>query len=210
MRIKLKYIPTIILTLMTAFGGAILTMPYVGAADDSAEAVVQVNDACTFDADYSYTFSLSGSAGTSVDTTSVSSTTRQPITVTCNDINGFLIKAIGSSPTSSSAGVGVDGATDMYGANGTIPTGTSGSNSYWAMKITSATNNTVSGGVSYPNGYNNTYGLIPSNSTTILSFTGSTTAVVTGSMRPDYMVNISTTQPAGSYTGAVKYTIVGN
>ena len=218
MKIKLKYLPSLTLTLMTVVSGAALLMPGASAATESADAVVNVNDACGFDSDYSYTSSLSTAAGTTVNTES--DTTKNSsdglVHVTCNNINGFLIQAIGSSPTSSSSGAGVDGATDMYGANGIIPTGTAttGATSNWAMKVTSATVTSPTGTgaptATVPATWDNTYGAVPNATTTVITYGGSTSATVVGNFRTDYRVYVSSTQTAGSYEGAVKYTIVGN
>ena len=187
---------------------------------DSAEAWVEVNDACSFDDDYSSTFNISAMNGTTGNTESMNrvnppSAGDNLVHVSCNNISGFSIKAIGYSPDATHT-TGYDGNTDMYSSttSAVISTGTatSGATSAWAMKITSATNDvvTTTSGVTYPNGYQNTYGVVPSSATTVLHFAGSTSAVVTGSFRPDYQYYISQSQPAGTYTGKVKYTIIGD
>lgn len=212
MKIKLKYLPTIILTLITASGGAVLLSSNAGAVDDDADAIVNVNTACVFDSDdYDYTKTFATTPGTYVDTESDSS--KPTVHVTCNNINGFSIKAIGFSPDATHA-AGYEGNTFMYGGTvGNINTGTSGTNSWWAFKVTSATAtvppSTTPTTVTPVSPYGS-YAAIPSSATSILNYAGSTDGPVTGTMRTDYKINVSSTQSAGTYTGQVKYTIVGN
>ncbi|MDO5480436.1 MAG: hypothetical protein Q4F58_02070 [Candidatus Saccharibacteria bacterium] len=219
MKIKLKYVPSLILTVMTVFGAVVLTTPYARATNpDSAEARVVVDDACTFNDNYDYTFTFSAMNGTVGDTTSEtrSYTDGNIVKVTCNNITGFKIKAIGFSPDAAHA-TGYDGNTDMYSptTSAVIPTGTatSGATSAWAMRITSAS-------VTSPTGTGAptatiqtpfaTWASVPSSATTVIQFGGSTTSPVEGNMRADYQYYISQSQPAGTYTGKVKYTIVGD
>lgn len=211
MKIKLKYIPTLILTLMAAVSGLALTTPYVGATNpDSVEARVEVSQACSFDDDYSSTFNISAMNGTSGTTESMNrvNPTDNMVHVSCNNIAGFDIKAVGYSPDATHAS-GYDGNTDMYSSTVStpIPTGTatSGATSAWAMKVGSASSSTS---YTYQNGYN-AYSNVPTTpAVSVLRFAGSTSAVVTGTFRPDYQYYISQSQPAGTYTGKVKYTIV--
>ena len=209
MKNKLKYLPTLILTLITVFAGAVLTSAKVGATNpETRNAVVNVNTACVFDDDFSHTYTLNLSAGTSGNTENPS---RTPATVTCNNVNGFDIKAVGFSPDATHPG-GDEGNTSMYSASGTIATGTSGTNSYWAMKVTSATvtsSHATPTTVTVPAAYDGTYGVVPASATPVATFSGSTEGPVTGTFKTDYEVYVSSTQAAGTYTGAVKYTIVG-
>ena len=218
MKIKLKYIPTIILTLTTAFAGFFLSSSRVGAVTDtdSADARVDVNDACTFNSNYDYTFSYSALNGTSGNTTSDTRPAAYLVSVTCNNISGFKIKAVGYSPDALNPG-GVDGNTDMFSTttSDVIPTGTatSGPTSSWAMRITSA-NVTAPTGTGAPTATIQspftTWASVPYIDTTVVQFGGSTSAVVEGNMTADYQFYVSQNQSAGSYTGKVKYTIVGD
>ena len=225
MRNKLKYIPSLLLILATVFAGFGLTMPGARAETAPADAVVNVNDACTFDDDFSYTFTYAVDAGTADDTEdeareTTTGTGDKEITVSCNNINGFVIQAIGFSPDATHS-AGYAGNTNMYSSTtsavvatgagattGTIPTSTP---SFWGMKITSATSpdGTVTINPTYGTTAHN-YVAVPNATTTVVTYPGSTTGVVTGTMRPDYGFYISDTQPAATYTGKVKYTIVGN
>lgn len=202
MKNTIKNISTILLTLTFGSFGTLLTASHAIAATASADTTVIVNDACTFTGDFSGNLVvLAPTPGTSANSEEFALTSP---TVSCNNINGFQIKAVGFSPNASNPS-GVEGATAMYNANGTIPTGTTGTDSHWAFKITSATASTTA---TIQPGYNS-YTNVPSSNTPVIQFAGSTTAVVTGSFRPDYMVSVSATQPSGEYTGAVKYTVVG-
>ena len=127
----------------------------------------------------------------------------------CNDSEGYAIYAIGY--TNSEYGntnlVSTDG-------NYTIPTGTSGSNSYWNMRLTQGT---ASGTTSYlPTMVNEftTNTTIPSDYTKVAYRDSSTISqnqdpTITGSyFTTTYEAHISTTQPAGIYTGQVQYVMV--
>ena len=223
MKIKLKYTSIVILTLMAVAGGATLVSPYAGAIteNDSAEAYVVVNDACEFDSDNSYTATFTALNGTSNDTE-----THDPLKpdfeVSCNNISGFSITAVGFSPDSTHAS-GDDGNTDMYSTTtaAVIPTGavvTSGtftpsSPSAWGMRISNITSSTsYTANSSYAIASHN-YAAVPSATspaTQMVHYAGSTTALVTGTMRADYGFYISQSQSAGTYTGKVKYTVVGD
>lgn len=225
MKNRLKYIPSLLLISATVFAGLELVSPVVSAATDNADAVVTVNDACLFDDDFSYTYTYTVNSGMSDDTEGTDRETTvgtkdKEITVTCNDINGFVIQAIGFSPDATHS-AGYAGNTDMYSATTTavIPTGagtTTGTipastPSFWGMKITSAT--ATSGTPTITAAYAtaaHTFTAVPNSTAVVVTYPGSTAGVVTGTMRPDYGFYISDAQPAGTYTGKVKYTIVGN
>ena len=211
MQNKIKYIPTTILTLMTlATATGLSSVAASAATEGSRNASVTVETTCTFTGGEStYDIALTGIPGTSVDTLAYDSTAKPSFSVSCNDINGFKVKAIGFSPNASSAGEGVDGNTTMYGVNGTIATGTSGSDSYWAFRTSALT---ASAGSTATTNYGaaNTWYAIPSVLTSVADFTGVGASTVTGTVRTDYKVYTSPSQAAGTYTGKVKYYIVGN
>ena len=225
MKIKLKYIPTITLTLTAALGSFVLLAPYASALNsNSGDARVEVADSCEFGADYSYTSNFSVTNGTASDTESDS--LKPTVQVTCNSSTGFVVKAIGASPDASHS-AGLDGNTAMYGGlyngtatgptiatgsgttTGTIPASTS---SFWGMRISSAAISSPSGATpTIASAYNtaaHNYVAVPSSETTVVTFPGSTSAVTQGTMRADYGFYVSRTQPAASYVGKVKYTIV--
>lgn len=213
MKNKIKYLPIGILTLTTVFSGVALSSASVKAATTgSAEVTVSVNTACNFTGDTTFTTSLIADAGVRLDTESIADATRGLFNVTCNNPDGFYVTAIGFSPDASNPG-GLEGNTSMYSTKGTINTGTSGDNSYWSFKVSrvTGTNASIVGTaqgdtVNYAN-----YANVPETDTTIVRY-GATysTDVVSGTIRTDYQIYTSPTQPAGTYTGAVKYKIVEN
>lgn len=192
---KLIYLPVGILTVATMVCGAVL-----GGVNSYAEGVtktasVEVTGACSFTAGQDHTSALTLVTG---DANTEQETGKPSMTASCNDVNGFSIYAMG---------VDEDGepSTDLVGVTGwDIHTGTSGEdNSYWAMKIKSATNGDPQNGFAI-----GTYHAVPSANTEILKVAGSTSGAATTTVRTDYMVHVASNQPAGTYTGGVKYTLV--
>ena len=127
----------------------------------------------------------------------------------CNDNEGYAIYAIGYTN-------GEYGNTNLVSTDGnhTIPTGTSGSNSYWNMKLTQGT---ATGATSYlPTMVNeftsNT--TIPDDYTKVAYRDSSTISqtedpTMSGSyFTTTYAAHVSTTQPAGIYNGQVQYVMV--
>ena len=205
MKNKITYLPIGILTLTTALSGVVLSSAgAVAELSGSRTAAVTVGTSCTFTGTTSYSADLSVYAGNTVE----SSTSRDPYIVSCNNPSGFVIKAIGSSPDATHP-TGLDGNTAMYNdvADTTIPTGTSGDNSYWSFRIGFAF--ATAGSYTITSGYSD-YHNVPNSATTVISYEGSTSTAVTGLFRPDYQVHAAIGQAAGSYAGAVKYTIVQN
>lgn len=201
MKNKLKYIPTTILTLTTVFAGGVLSSTYVSADTTGSKPIsVTVGPACTFDADTSYTATISIAAGE--ETTTESAVAKPSATITCGTA-GFSVQAVGFSPDSTHP-TGNEGNTSLYGgAAGSIATGTSGPNSYWAMKVSSATSATST----VTNLYSS-YSVVPSSLTNIVTFGSAVSGSTTGSFRADYKVYASASQAPGTYSGAVKYILV--
>lgn len=204
MKNKIKYLPIGILTTTTALSGVALSSAGVAAdqLSSSKPASVTVGTACTFTGSTSYTENIDLYAGTLVE----SNTARAPYEVKCNDPNGFKIQAIGFSPDSTHPG-GLEGNTAMYNSatGATIATGTSGTNSYWSFKIGFAY--ASEGTATIATGYNS-YKNVPSSALDLITYSGSTSSFVSGLFRPDYQVFAAMFQGAGSYAGAVKYTLV--
>ena len=123
--------------------------------------------------------------------------------VLCNDNNGFAVYAIGYSDNT-------DGNTTMKPS--TLPavngiatgTATSGNTSNWAMKLTA-----VSGDYSptLATGFNN-YHAVPDEFTKVASLASSTDGSVGSSFKSTYAAYVSQSQPADTYTGKVKYTVI--
>lgn len=191
MKNKITYLPILSLTLVTTLSAFALTAG--GAkADVSKNTVVTVPDACSFTTS-GFDWTVSAVGGQTYNTESET----KSATVTCNEPSGFVIKAAGDPDTDlSGTSTGLD-----------IATNTSGTSSWWAFKVTSATSSATSPTIA--NGYN-AYHTVPAAATEIISYPGSATAAVTGTFRTDYKVSISTTQAADTYTGGVQYTIVPN
>lgn len=203
MKNKIKYLPIGILTITTAFSGVVLSSAGVAADEitNSRPASVTVGSACTFTGTTSYTENLDVYAGTLVE----SNTGRAPYEIKCNDPSGFVVQAVGFSPDAENP-AGKEGNNFMYGgALGNITTATSGDNSYWSFRIGFYYAST--GTVTPATGYNS-YHTIPNTATTVLTYSGSTSDTVSGLFRPDYQVFAANAQAAGTYSGAVKYTLV--
>ncbi|MBR3269885.1 hypothetical protein IKG07_01405 [Candidatus Saccharibacteria bacterium] len=210
MKIKSKYIFIPVLTLTMVFAAMALASGSAFAATGAADAAVNVVPACTFTTS-DYTITIPVAPGTLGNSESITRTDGS-IETTCNGLNGWKIQAIGYSPDSTHP-TGDDGLTSMYspvsgGLGNFIPTGTSGSNSYWSFKITSVSSDTTT--ASILNGYGS-YSNIPSSAVDVANYTGDGAGgTVTGHMRPDYQIYASGGQAPGTYTGQVKYTIVVN
>ena len=129
------------------------------------------------------------------------------LTAFCNDASGFAIYAVGFSGDEY-------GATNMIGTNTgtTIPTGTatSGANSQWAMKLTKVTDTSVAynpANMTITNGYDD-YSAVPDDYDKVASFSSATDQTLGAKLTTTYAAYISNTQPADTYTGKVKYTLV--
>ena len=123
--------------------------------------------------------------------------------VLCNDSNGFAVYAVGFSDDT--LGNTVMKPSTLSAANA-IATGTatSGNTSNWAMKLTA-----VSGtyAPTLATGFN-AYHTVPDEYTKVASLASNTDATVGSSFKSTYAVYISQAQPADSYTGKVKYTVI--
>lgn len=193
MKNKIIYLPALSLTLVTALSGVMLAASRVSA--ESADATVSVVDSCAFGSSgYSWTFSAV--AGGTYDTTSVADSAKE-VSVSCNDPDGFYVKAAGN-PSTVLAGTT---------AGHDIATNTTGSSSYWAFKVSSASNDISGGTASIASGYGS-YHTVPASATPIITYSGSASSIVTGKFRTDYEVSISSTQVSDTYSGGVEYTIV--
>lgn len=123
--------------------------------------------------------------------------------VLCNDANGFAVYAVGFSDDTE--GNTIMKPSVLPAVNG-IATGTatSGNTSNWAMKLTA-----VSGtyAPTLETGFNN-YHVVSSELTKVASMASNTDATSGSSFKSTYAVFVSQAQPADTYTGKVKYTVV--
>ena len=168
----------------------------------SANASVTVSSACSF----SKTSGSGEYTGTLANNSSVE-IIGSTFTTFCNDPGGYAIYAIGYSNNEY-------GNTDLIYDNEPTSTyniktdGDTSGNSSWKMKLMPVQNNFTS---TIENGYSN-YNNIPATYTKVASYNNVTindTDSTTGSsIATNYQATASSTQPAGTYTGAVKYTMV--
>lgn len=175
-------------------------------SSSSATASVTVSSACSFsrtnESDGNYTGTLSNGSDTEI----IGSTFK----TICNDPGGYAIYAIGySNNTLGNTDLifnDTPKSTNNIKTDGDTQTG--GNGSYWKMKLSP-----VSGtfAPTIDNGYNN-YNNVPSNYTKVASFgnvtVNSSDSTTGSSVTTSYLAYASSTQPAGTYTGAVKYTMI--
>ena len=119
----------------------------------------------------------------------------------CNDTDGFSIYAVGY--TNNEFGNNTMAPNTLNGTNA-IATGlaTSGTTSNWAMKLSSASEN-----FAITNDFNS-YHTIPDEYIKVATYPSNTTTTAGANIKSTYASYISMSQPADSYTGKVKYTIV--
>lgn len=95
---------------------------------------------------------------------------------------------------------------ELYGASGSIATGlaTSGADSTWAFKVTLGTGATAAAGFT-----SGEWTAVPAVSSpkAIATGTGTTGSESAPAITTNYQVFVSSTQEAGTYTGAVTYTL---
>ena len=123
--------------------------------------------------------------------------------VFCNDNEGFAVYAVGY--TNDEFGNTTMKPSTLAVSNAiATDTATSGSTSNWAMKLTA-----VSGDYAptLETGFND-YHIIPDTYTKVASYASNTDGSTGSSFKSTYGAFISQTQPADSYTGKVKYTVV--
>jgi uncharacterized protein (TIGR02145 family) len=202
------------LLFLTLFSALILNLPKAMADDDSIDYIeIDVPIAC----------SMTGTVNTPHTETIMNNSLEEDIGVTnfkvvCNDSLGYAIYAIGFTDdtygktvlTSSTLGSTYDIATGLA---------TSGNTSNWAMKLskTGASYAPIIVGstddnektASTPNF--SSYAVVPSEYTKVVYFPSTTDTGPSASgsnFTSTYRVFISGTQPAGTYVGQVKYTLV--
>ena len=170
-------------------------------ADDTTQSdnvTVTVSSACTLSRSAgSGTYSATLNPGQ--ETGDISGSTIKAI---CNDGNGYSLYAIGYSGDSYTGNN-----TKMIGTYGNIDTGTSGSDSWWAMKLAPVAGDHAP---TIVNSFDN-YHVVPATFTQVAKLTSATDAGESAngsSVDAFYKVKASTSQVAGTYTGKVKYTLV--
>ena len=170
-------------------------------AATAANASVTVSSTCTMTANVTSPHEEEIPNGTFKE--DIGSTTLQAF---CNDASGFAIYAVGFTGDT----VGNNKLTDStIGTSYDISAGTTldGTASNWAMKLASVS------GTYAPNIINgfNAYTAVPSAYTKVAKFDSTTdnaTSGVGSSVTTTYAASIAPAQPAGTYTGQVKYVLV--
>ena len=172
-------------------------------ASDSADASVTVGEACSMTGSGMSSHSAEIPNGTYQD--EIGTTT---IKITCNDSAGFSVYAVGYTGDA----IGEANSTKLVGrsTNSLISTSTatSGDNSAWAMKV--GTNGSATYPVSLQNGFGS-YSAVPASYTKVATRTAGTdvgTEATGSTITTTYASFISRTQPADTYDGKVKYTLV--
>ena len=186
---------------MTVLCGFGLTGDFSHAETTSANASVTVAEACTMTATVDSAHNATVNPGQYVS--EIGQTT---LKVVCNDAEGYAIYAVGN-------------ANNEYGNNkllanlgGTLSptydiatgTATSGNTSNWAMKV-----NAVTG--AYAPAIQNSFGSyheVPNTYTKVAQYNSNTDQSTGSSITSTYAAYVKSDQPAGSYNGKVKYTMV--
>ena len=186
---------------ITIITGMVLTSSLSHAETTSANASVTVAEACTMTATVNSAHSAIINPGQYL----------QPIgetvlKVICNDAGGYAIYAVGNANNEygnnkllANVGGSLNSTYDIV-----TGTATSGSTSNWAMKVSA-----VSG--TYAPTIQNSFGSyhdVPTTYTKVAQLNSMTDATTGSSVSTTYAAYVKSDQPAGSYNGKVKYTMV--
>ncbi len=199
-------IMTISLVSLTVLTGMILSSSYVSADDSIVDQVtINVPESCSMTGTGMNSHTAEITNGTY--TADIGTTTLKAY---CNDSNGFSIYTIGYTNDTY-------GTTTLIGqsTSNTIVTGTATSagnpdTSNWAMKLTAVSSPTPTYPITLDNGYGS-YSIVPSTYTKVAhrdSGTDIGTNAEGSTLTTTYAAYISRTQPADTYEGKVKYTLV--
>ena len=172
-------------------------------ASISSAVSVSVSNACTLTGGSDGTSSTGGVYSVTVPANNYREVDGSKLVAICNDAAGYAIYAVGYSGNSYTT----PGNTTMISSVGTIPTNlnTSGGTSGWSMKLSQVS----SGAPTIANSFDS-YHVIPDTYTKVVSHnasTGSSSDAGT-QVQTKYRIFVSSAQPAGTYTGKVKYTMV--
>ena len=195
--ILLASIPLLIISALT------LSLPH-SSADSSSDTVrLSVPVSCTL-ASHINTgeeHTISMISGTYEDNIGVTT-----LTTYCNDPGGFVIYANGNSNNIE----GNNKLTSILGSTYDIPSGTttSGDTSQWAMKLTAVSSSTPADTPTIATGYDS-YSTVPNQWTKVVYKDAGTMNVETGSsFTTTYAIYLKGLQPAGTYSGQVKYVML--
>ena len=208
-----------ILFTITASIGTLLSVNHVSAESKTVNAAVTVPEACTMTSTNTvpHTATLSpntySGASNSEYENGIGKTT---LAVVCNDSNGFAIYAIGYTDNKYEG----DNHTKLIGqnTNSTIDTAVYTNNSTpsnWSMKVNKVTDDTISYNPQNMSILSNfdSWHIVPATYTKVAQFHASTGSSVTddtlgAKVETTYASYIAQNQPADTYIGQVKYTMV--
>ena len=216
---RILYIMALSLILLTTISGLVLSSPIPSAhADDSVVTTtsVTVSESCSMTATVGTPHSVSLLNGTYSGTSYPNGVGTTTLRAFCNDRQGFAIYAIGYTGNeygntklhSNTLGNDYDINTGIYTSGFTV-------DSTWSMKLSSVSGAyapTITDGTNNTENFT-TWHVVPSEYTKVAYKTTGTDMLVnnvgTGSSAEvTYDAYISATQPAGTYVGQVKYTLV--
>ena len=172
----------------------------LGSASSSLDASVTVGTACNFSSNVDNQHNATIANG--INSTDIGKTT---MNVTCNDQGGYAVYAIGYTNDEYGNTSLKSSISDDY--NITTGTSTSGNTSNWSMKLSTVPGTTTA---TIENSYNN-YHTVPDDYTkvaTLNTITNPGSSTAGSSISTTYQAYISPTQPADTYSGKVKYTLV--
>ncbi len=172
----------------------------LGSASSSLNASVTVGTACNFSSNVDSQHNATITNG--VNSTDIGKTT---LNVTCNDQGGYAVYAIGYTNDEYGNTSLKSSISDDY--NISTGTSTSGNTSNWSMKLSTVPGTTTA---TIENSYD-AYHTVPDDYTkvaTLNTITNPGSSTTGSSISTTYQAYISPTQPAGTYTGKVKYTLV--
>ncbi len=179
----------------------VLSSPYSSASSSLDNLTLSIPVSCTMSSTINTAHSISMVSGRYEE--NIGKTT---LDTTCNDVNGFVVYAIGSSNNE-------EGNTNLIPTSGldlqysiASGTATAGDISNWSMKLASISNGDYTPDID--NNYN-TYSIVPTTWTKV-AHKIPTTADITKKMSftTTYAIYLEPTQPAGTYTGQVKYVML--
>ena len=170
-----------------------------GSSSGTDNLTISISSACTLSSTVDTEHNASINAGTYKD--NIGKTT---IKTTCNDNNGYSIYANGYTNNEE----GNNRLINTLSPSNTIETGLniSGDISSWAMKLNNLPDDPSPTPPVIESAYDDTYGIIPSNWTKVLSLSsGSTDMSLGSSFTTTYAVYANSRQYTGTYQGQVKY-----
>ena len=184
----------------TALAGAVSLMPSAsattgtGAGAASSTATVTVPSSCTMSGGQEHSKTIYNGQLEDIGTSTLN--------VMCNDSGGFAIYAVGFGNNKIGNTVLHS---DTQATTYDIQTGTSGTNSYWSMKLAKVTGNYE---MTVDPAFDQTAHVVPDAYTKVAQRTATTDFTEGSSVNATYSAYVSQTQPQGTYTGKVKYVLI--